>query len=496
MRKVAVIGAGAAGLAASYGAVQAGARVTLYETWERAGGTTALSGGVSWLPGHAHGEDDIDDALTYLRTLAERSLANGLDAKLVTYVQSAGPTASRLERETPLRWNVIPHPDYHGEFPGGRTQGGRSLEPVVYDAPKQIAELVRDAPSRPRPISISEQYGTGVDPEELRRREERGTLAGGRSLVAALLEACIDAGVEVRLGTRVTSLPDADAVVIASGGFERDAQLVRAFLRGPMLATAGAPWARGDGLRLAMAAGASLDLMGEAWWCPAVQIPGETIDGQPMFRHLNEPKARPHSLIVDGSGRRFIDEAQNYNDFGRALHAFDAAGFCFKHVPAWMVFDAAYRRANALWTLASDAPDPQWLIRASTPRELAEAIGVPPEVLEATLARFNENAARGDDPDFGRGSLSHDRFMGSLGSVDEPPFYALKVLPGCLGTKGGPRTDVDGRVLDAADSPIGGLYAAGNASASAFGLSYPGAGGTIGPALVFGLRAGEAAAGD
>ena len=135
--------------------------------------------------------------------------------------------------------------------------------------------------------------------------------------------------------------------------------------------------------------------------------------------------------------------------------------------------------------------------RGETLAELAGAIDVPPAALEATVARFNEGAARGEDPEFGRGSFPYDRFIGDLGPLEEPPFYAFRVLPGCLGTKGGPRTDPDGRVLSVLDGePIRGLYAAGNVAASPFGLAYPGAGGTLGPALVFGVRAGEAAAGD
>ena len=117
---------------------------------------------------------------------------------------------------------------------------------------------------------------------------------------------------------------------------------------------------------------------------------------------------------------------------------------------------------------------------------------MPADALEATVARFNEGAAHGADPDFGRGSFPYDRFIGDLGPLEQAPYYAFKVLPGCLGTKGGPRTDADGRVLSITDGkPIPGLYAAGNAAASPFGLAYPGAGGTIGPAVVFGLRAGR-----
>ena len=279
---------------------------------------------------------------------------------------------------------------------------------------------------------------------------------------------------------------------------------MRALLRGPMLAPAGVPTNRGDGLRMAMACGAALGNLSEAWWGPATQVPGETIDGAPMFRLVLTERARPGSIIVDGDGRRFADEAQNYNDLGRALHAFDPAGFRFPRVPAWMVFDGAYRGRYSIGPLRRRAPDPDWLDRGDDLAALAGRIGVPADALAATVARFNELARAGHDDDFGRGDRLYDRFMGDaraehpvLGALEEPPFYALRILPGCLGTKGGPRTDDRGRVLHAGSGDVlPGLYAAGNVAASPFGFAYPGAGGTIGPGLVFGHRAGEAAAED
>jgi 3-oxosteroid 1-dehydrogenase len=495
MKSVAVVGSGAAGLAAALAAAGGGARVTVYEREERLGGTTALSGGNAWLPAHDALADDTPElALAYLRELA---LGDCDDELLQVYVNESGPTAARIERDTPLRLQAIPYCDYHAERTGGREQGGRTLEPLPYDPSPEVAGLVRDAPNVAGPITYVELATGEFDRDEIERRRERGTITLGRALVAGLLHACLDAGVQVRSGTRVRELPDADAVVLATGGFERDPVLRRAFLRGPMLAPVGAPGALGDGLRMAMAAGAALGCMSEAWWCPAISIPGETIDGTAMFRLILTERARAGSLIVDGSGRRFVNEAQNYNDLGRALQDFSPAEFAFPHVPAWLIFDSGYRTSYRLGPLSRRDPDPEWLVRADDLARLAGAIGAPAAALEATVTRFNDGARRGEDPDYGRGSYPYDRFIGDLGPLDQGPYYALRILPGCLGTKGGPRTDADGRVLSiAGDEPIPGLYAAGNAAASAFGLAYPGAGGTLGPALVFGLRAGDAAAAD
>lgn len=494
-RTVAVIGSGAAGLTAAFAAARGGARVTLLERDEGLGGTTALSGGNAWLPAHPDLPDDSPAlALAYLRAL---SLGDADDELLGVFAREAGPTVARLEAETPLRLQSIPYCDYHAELEGGRPQGGRSLEPQPFDPTPEVAAMVRDAPNITGPVTYAELAGGDIDREALRERSERGTLTLGQALVATLLAACLDAGVTVKTGVRVRERPDADAVVLATGGFERDPGLVRAFLRGPMLAPVGAPGACGDGLRMAISAGAALGNMSEAWWCPAISLPGETIDGLPMSRLILTERARAGSLIVNGEGRRFVDEAQNYNDLGRAMQDFDPGRYAFRNVPAWLVFGAAYRRDYRIGPLARRDPDPEWLARGETLAELAAAIGAPATDLERTVGRFNAAAERGEDADFGRGTHPYDRFIGDLGPLGGGPFYGLRLLPGCLGTKGGPRTDADGRVLSITDGePIPGLYAVGNVGASAYGLAYPGAGGTLGPILTFGLRAGDAAAAD
>jgi 3-oxosteroid 1-dehydrogenase len=519
--RVVVVGSGAAGMAAAVSAARAGTRVLLLERAGRLGGTTALSGGVAWLPasgrelGGAVPDDTPDAAERYLRELG----LGDTDPRLAsTFAREAGPTAAALEEAGRLRLRALPYPDYHAERDGG-SRAGRSLEPEPITPSPRVAELVRPAPNVHAPVTYAELATGEIDPEEVERRRREGTLTLGRALIAALLEEGLEAGIEVRTNARARRLvSEAGAitgveldgervdgrVVLASGGFERDAALARAFLRGPMLAPAGVPTCEGDGLRMALAAGAALGNMSEAWWCPALSVPGETIDGAPLHRLVLTERARPGSLIVDGRGRRFADEAQNYNDLGRSLHEFDPAEYSWPRVPSWLLFDGGYRRRYHAGPLRRDAPDPGWLVRAGDLASLAGAIGVPAPALTATVERFNRLAEEGRDADFGRGDYAYDRFVGdhkaphpTLGPLAEPPFYAMRLIPGCLGTKGGPRTDDHGRVLGSdGGEPIPGLYAAGNAMASPFGLAYPGAGGTIGPALVFGMRAGAAAAAD
>ena len=427
---------GAAGLSAALAAANGGARVTLYERAGLLGGTTALSGANAWLPAHDGVPDDSPErALLYLRALA---IGDCDDPMLETFAREAGPTAARLQRETPLRLQSIPYCDYHAEFAGGLEAGGRTLEPAPLDPRPEVASMVRAAPNITGPITYLELASGEIDRDALAERRSRGTLTLGRALVAGLLTACLDSGVTIATGVRVTQRPESDAVVLAAGGFERDAELVATFLRGPMLAPVGAPGADGDGLRIALAAGAALGNMSEAWWCPAISIPGETIDGLPMSRLILTERARAGSLMVDRLGRRFVDEAQNYNDLGRALQDFDPARFTVRNVPAFLVFDAAYRARYRLGPLGRRDPDPDWLARGETLGGLAAALEVPPGTLQETVARFNRFAADGADPDFGRGSYPYDRFIGELGPLGDGPYYALRVLPGCLGTKGGP----------------------------------------------------------
>jgi hypothetical protein len=235
---------------------------------------------------------------------------------------------------------------------------------------------------------------------------------------------------------------------------------------------------------------------------PVIRVP---VEGRGTIAWMvNGERTRPHTIMVNQRGERFTNEAANYNALGEAFRVVDVTTYQFVNHPAWMVFDAHYfaRYGLARHTPAKGTPD--WIVEAPTARELAERIGVPADALERTLARWNEHAERGEDPDFGRGRGKHDRWWGdpdygddpraTVGPLDTPPYYAVQVFSGALGTKGGPRTDAEGQVLDVDGHPIGGLYAAGNAMGSVMGMTYGGAGGTLGPGMVFGFLAGRHAA--
>ena len=519
MDNVIVIGSGAAGLAAAVAAGHAGARVTVLESTSTIGGTTALSGGVAWVPDNHRAaeigfEDDREDALTYLRGL---SLGDSDDELTDRFVVEGRRVLQGLEDRSPLRWRALAYPDYHAPRPGGRS-GGRSVEPDPVIVEAELAARIRRPASWRARVMHSEIILNDIDPEVVAERERTGASTMGGALTAGLLIGAVEAGATIRTDLAVRSLRTSDgrvvgvetgegsldgAVVLASGGFERDPAFASAFLRAPITGFTGGPGARGDGLRMALTVGAELGNMSEAWWCPTIRVPGDEIDGEPLSRLILNERARPGSIMVDQRGRRFCNEAQNYNDVGRSLHAFDPGGFRLERDPSWLLFDQAYRERYPVGPVVVEDPDPDWWERAESVASLARLMGVEDRSLVATVERFNEQAARGEDLDFGRGRSVYDRFVGdgsaqhpNLRPIEEPPFFAVPVHAGTLGTKGGPRTDPDARVRSIAGGTIPGLYAAGNAAASPFGMLYPGAGGTIGPALVFGTLAGEAAAVD
>ena len=542
---VVVLGSGAAGLAAALVAAAGGADVGLYEKAELLGGTTAISGGIVWVPGNhlMDGADGIDtaerdadpaEALQYLRALA----GDALDVAVADALVSAGPEMLRfVESASPCRFRLLAgYPDYHPDVPGARPGGGRSLEPDLFDlsALGGWAQRLRFWDGTPRPVLLSEtSFGGATKPpmaSVIAERRERGVCGMGEALVGSLLAGCLDAGVAVHTGARARQLVTAGGrvtgvrfgtlaaegatgevtvgarrgVILATGGFEWNEALVRAFLRGPMDAPAGVPTNTGDGLEMATDAGAALGNMAQAWWAPMARIPGEEAWGAPRHHLVLAERTRPGSIMVNGAGERFCNEAANYNALGGAFHQLDPATLRHYNAAAWLVCDDRYRRRYPLPGCRRGAEAPPWIHRGDTLADLAAVIGVPAAALGETVAGFNRNAATGSDPAFGRGAGVYDRFNGdrtlagaaaTLGVLDAPPFYAVAIRIGALGTSGGPRTDVRGRVSARSGGTIPGLWAAGNVMAAPTASVYAGAGGTLGPAMTFGYLAGRDAAG-
>ena len=194
----------------------------------------------------------------------------------------------------------------------------------------------------------------------------------------------------------------------------------------------------------------------------------------------------PGSIIVNGLGRRFMHGGYTYNDFPKPFGLFDQQypGLPNKG-PGWVVFGANVKERQPILTMVPGEPAPDWLPRADSIAGLAERIGVDPTTLEATVARFNEHAARGEDPDWNTADPA---------LIEGPPYYAIEQWPASLGTNGGCRLNAHGQVLGYRQAVVPGLYAAGNTSAAVLGGAYVGGGTPIGSGCTFGYLAGRHAA--
>jgi succinate dehydrogenase/fumarate reductase flavoprotein subunit len=520
---VVVVGTGGAALVAATMAHDGGAEVLVLEKADMIGGTTAVSGGVAWLPGNHLGAeagipDSREDAIAYIRRLA---MGHEHDPSLIeTFVDTAPEVLRYLTDHTPLRMQVVPNfPDYYFPYDvPGKRHGGRSVEPVPFAVGTEIPEWRDRLVTRGTLMSLGAVTTLGEDftaPDdelraELARREAEDVRTKGAALVAMLFKGLLERGVEVRLSTRVAELVQVDrevlglrcerdgrseligtrkGVVLACGGFEWNAELVHGFI-GYDVKPLSPPNNVGDGLVIAMEAGAQLANMNSYWGQPAMFDPAIERDGA-LVPQFEWARGEPSSIIVNQSGRRFANEAMAYNDFPKAFGQYDPTTITFPNeAPAWMIFDQQVRDSSRVLSMLPGEPTPDWVPVADTVEALAAKIGVDPDALAATVARYNDNAERGEDPDFNRTSVGL-MGPGRVRPIDKPPYYAVVVHPGALGTNGGPRLTADAEVRSQRGGVVPGLYAAGNTAASAFGWAYPGGGATIGQGITFGYRAGR-----
>jgi 3-oxosteroid 1-dehydrogenase len=543
---VVVVGAGAAGMSAALRAAAHGLDTVLLEKSDYFGGSTARSGGGVWIPDNyalrAAGESDgIEDAKTYLDAIVGDVVPK---QRRDTYLERGPEVMDFIRDHSPVRFRWVPeYADYQPEQPGGRARG-RSVEPDPIDGRIIGAELERLHPQYTKAPAnmvvlqrdfrkISLGLRTLGGPITMLRVLLRRTLAGirrqrlfgmGNAIAIGLRKGLMDAGVPVVHGAELTELLLEDGrvagvvvtrngashtvrarrgVVIGSGGFERNLEMREKYQPKPTSVewTTGSQFNTGGGILAGIAAGAETGLMDDSWWGPTIPLPSG-----PWF--CLAERNLPGSIIVNQAGKRYMNEALPYVEATHKIYEGEAqrhqpggAG----HVPSWMIIDTRYRNRYLFAGLFPRQPFPgRWykfgtIRKASTIAGLAEEIGVPAAELEATVERFNGFARTGVDEDFGRGESAYDKYYSdptvkpnpSLGVIDQSPFYAVKIVPGDLGTKGGLVTDEHARVLRADGSPIPGLYAAGNASSAVMGHTYPGPGGTIGPALVFGYLAAD-----
>jgi succinate dehydrogenase/fumarate reductase flavoprotein subunit len=548
---VIVLGAGAGGMTAASVAAAEGLSVIVIEKSQFVGGTTAVSGGMVWIPANskmaqAGIPDTNEEARLYLRYTVRDSFNENLRS---VFLASGNKAISYLEEKTSVRLRSVKvYPDYYPDLPGATT-GGRVLEPVPFDGRLlgKHFQLLRwplsefmlfggmmiDRADIPHFRKVGRSLCSTVHVARLLARyskervfAKRGTtLYLGNALAAQLLYSLLILKVELSLNTAVNGLiydgvtvsgvsitnagrrRDIRAkrgVVLATGGFSHRPEMRVKYL--PKLAgtlSAACPSDTGDGIELATQVGAKVrDRNADnAFWVPVSRFKRED-DAERIFPHTVTDRAKPGVIAVNRSGLRFTNEAISYHEFVRAMFR-EPNGR--PSIPAYLICDRRF-----LWKYGLGAVKPfslslrghlqsGYLTRAKTVRELAMRLAIQPESLETTIKRFNDDARAGVDHEFGRGGDAYQRYLGDAENLPNPcvapiesaPFYSVALYPGDLGTSAGLVTDEHGRVLNDANKPIRHLYACGNDMNSIMNGDYPGPGITLGPALTFGYLASQ-----
>ncbi|MGW0248242.1 3-oxosteroid 1-dehydrogenase [Nocardia goodfellowii] len=540
---VVVVGSGAAGMTAALTAAHHGLKVVIIEKAAHYGGSTARSGGGVWIPGNkalqASGRpDDREAARTYLHSIIGDVVPK---ERIDTYIDRGAEAFDFVLDHTPLKMKWVPcYSDYYPEAPGGLAEG-RSSEPKPFNAKvlgKELANL--EPPYAKAPLNVVVMQADFVRLNLIRRHPKgiaramrvgartylakwtgKHILGMGQAIIAAMRKGLMDANVPVLLNTPMTKLIVRDGavtgveatqdgetvtftarygVVLGSGGFEHNAEMRTKYQRQPITTewTTGAAANTGDGIVAGMEAGGSVAFMEDAWWGPTI-FKG----GKPWFA-LAE-RNLPGTIMINADGKRFGNESAPYVEAVHTMYGgeYGQGAGPGENIPAWLVFDQRYRNRYIFAGLQPGQRIPSrwmendYIVKADTLAELATKIGVPAENLGATVERFNGFAATGKDEDFGRGNSHYDRYYGDptvkpnpcLAALVQGPFYAAKIVPGDLGTKGGLVTDTAGRVLREDNTVIEGLYASGNCSSPVMGHTYAGPGATIGPAITFGYLA-------
>jgi 3-oxosteroid 1-dehydrogenase len=543
-----IVGSGGGGMVAALATLDAGLEPLVIEKQALVGGSTGLSGGMVWLPNNPLMRrdgiaDSHEDGLAYLADVVGDIGAPSSPARREMFVTAGSEMITFLLRKGVRLVRCPGWSDYYPNHKGGNA-AGRGVEGIPFDAAQlgNWSDKVQPSMARnsgfvvltnelrsvqyfnraPRAFAAAMRVFMRTWVARIRRRE---MLTNGASLIAQMLKSLITLGdgdpplwtnaamedlivedgrVVGARGKRDGSTLFIEArkgVLLAAGGFGHNADMRRRYSgdqpnEGKW--SIANPGDTGEVLQTAMRLGAKTDLLDEAWWLPSVFI----ADGGDAAKALGSGRQRPGAIYVDSTGRRFCNESNSYVEVGKAMYA-------NKAVPCWMVFDEGYVNryvsgANPLKKrrIPEELIERGAVMRGDSVGDLARQIDVPADELEHTIARFNEFAAKGLDPDFGRGQSAYNDCLGdpgyrpnaAVGPLNRAPYYATRVLPADVGTCGGVITNERAQVLDEQDRVIDGLYATGNTTATVMGRTYPGAGASIASTMVFGYVAARHAA--
>ena len=537
---VAIVGSGGGGMVAALTAADAGASALVLEKQDLIGGSTAMSGGVVWVPNNpvmrAEGvPDSYEDAMVHFdAVVGDVGPASSVERRHAFL--TAGPEMIAFLQRLGVRFAYCRgYSDYYSNAKGGHDLG-RAVEPVPFDGRVLGAWLDTLQPGLAKSLGLAvmtnearslSNYNRSIGAFAVSARvalrtyaarlRGRALLTNGAALIGQMLHVALDLGIPVWtqapledllveegrvVGVRVVRsgspvlIRARQGVLLASGGFARNAEMREQFGGDqPNRAkwSIANPGDTGEAIQAAMRLGAKTDLMDEAWWLPSPRT------GRFGQSTLDQARQRPRTIYVDAAGQRFVNESNSYMEVGKEMYARDKTS---RAVPCWLIFDDRYRKRYA-----HQRSRPGWFPRkllesgmvkqAWTARDLARICDIDPAGLAETVERFNQNARQGTDPDYGRGESAYNRALGDpnhkvhpcLGPIDEPPYYGVQVVPGDIGTCGGLVTDDHARVVDGAGQPIEGLYATGNGTATVMGRHYLGPGASIANTMVFGYLA-------
>lgn len=526
---VVVVGSGGAAFATALGAIDEGLSVVMVESTEQWGGNTSMSGGGMWLPNNPLMQrdgagDSREEALAYLEATVGNPGPASSPERREAYVDGVDDFVHTAERHGMSFMRDADYPDYYPEREGGKI--GRALEGTNFNVKKLGNWASSQRGVVPLPVRTDDIWllarswstpagfvrGAKFVFRTLGGLATGKTLAGlGGALMAHFANAVLvkgdvplllettAVGLEVEgdrvVGVRVEG-PNGEKVLCArhgvmlgAGGFESNQEWRKKY-QNVHGYTSGSPGNVGRPIEFAQELGAAVDYMDDAWWGASLAPYKEGAAG-----FLVGERALPYTIIVDGQGKRFANEAESYIDLGHHMIEHDNGG------NYWMItagqFNKRYFRTFSIQPgLLKGMQEKGLLVKADSLPELADKMGVDRENLRETVTRFNGFARSGRDQDFHKGDSAYDRYYGDptvrpnpcLAPIEKGPFTAYRLVTGDLGTKGGLVTDTEARVLREDGTVIEGLYAAGNTSAAVMGHTYPGPGSTIGPAAVFGLR--------